>query len=112
MGLSAENVTNAHVFKLFYTLNLNAACVSVGLSADHTLFARVFRGVIRLIEMLLVSVGECIMCTCVCVGFIRLIEKLLVCLWDNVSFAQVLQWVSYAYLKCCLCVYGIMYYLQ
>ena len=52
-----------HMFlRGFYTLNGNAACVSV---------------------------GECIMCTCFCVGFIRLIEMLLVCLWENVSFARV-----------------------
>ena len=36
-----------------------------------------------------VYVGECIMCTCFCLGFIRLFEMLLVCLWENVSCARV-----------------------
>ena len=54
-----------HMFlRGFYTHNWNAACVSA---------------------------GECTMCTCFCVGFIRLIEKLLVCPWENVSFAIVLR---------------------
>ena len=44
-----------------YTLNVNAACVSV---------------------------GEYIICTCFA-KVIRLIEMLLVCLWDNVSCAHV-----------------------
>ena len=43
LGLSAENVLFAHVFRGFYTLNWNAACVSVGLSAENVIFAFVFR---------------------------------------------------------------------
>ena len=53
-----------HAFTRFYMLNSNAACVSV---------------------------GECIICMSFTVGFIRLLEMLLVCLWDNVSFEQVLR---------------------
>ena len=51
-----------HMFLGAYTLALNAACVSV---------------------------GECIMCACFCVGFMCLFEMLLACLWDNVSCAHV-----------------------
>ena len=58
---------------------------------ENLSFARVFSRVIRLIQMLLVSVGECIICTCFCIGFIRLIEMLLVCLWENVLFARVFK---------------------
>ena len=63
-----ENVLFA-MFLKGYTLNWNAACVSV---------------------------GESIMCTCFCVDSIHLIEMLIVCLWENISFAQVLPWVLYA----------------
>ena len=42
-----------HVFlERFYTLNWNAACVSLGLSAENVVFAYVFKGFIRLIEMM------------------------------------------------------------
>ena len=83
---------------------LCAACVSVGLSAKNVTFAYVLGGVIRLIETLLCVGGavcrECNICTCFCVGFIRLIEMLLVCLWgavsENVIFASVFAWVLYA----------------
>ena len=36
------------------------------------------------------SVGESINCTSSAVGFVRPLEMLLVCLWENVSFAHVL----------------------
>ena len=51
-------------------------------------------------------------CTCLCVGVIRVIEMVLVCLWENVSCAHVFAWILYAYLKCCLCVRGRMYHLH
>ena len=58
------------------------------------------------------SVGECIICTSFTRGFIRVLEMLLVCLWETVSFAHVLLGFLYAYLKCRLCVCGRMYHLH
>ena len=64
---------------------LCAACVSVGLSAKNVTFAHVFLGGgIRLIETLLCVDGavcrECNICMCFCVGGMRLIETLLPCI--------------------------------
>ena len=59
VGLSADNVIFAHVFvQVLYAEFKCDLDVSVGLSAENSIFAFVF-----------------------CVGFKRLIEMLLVCLW-------------------------------
>ena len=73
------------------------------MSVGECIICTCFRRAIHSIEMLLVRLWDNVinMCTCFCGGVLRLIEMLLVCLLENITFAHASGGL-YTYLKCCL----------